>query len=245
MTNHGLNTFGDIRTAWGGTPNIFNQILEVANTGQLTDAERKKIIKREVLKNLETTRPADFEAMVRFRKTFPAEFNTAAPDGVSRPMWDATKASIYMQATNADNVASIKENGLDPSHGGQDNGAAKTQSVAAVQDQNVEEAKGKAYVTKFPTEAKRYYTTGQSQIILLYICDVCEETNTLKLDPDSQTGLYFTSPATGKAVADRAGANSLFERAIIGRARDLPNPETLTPEQVTAFVTAVLNKLVS
>ena len=246
MTTHNLGAqFAGIRTDWGGEPNIFNQILTVANTGQqLTDDERKKIIKREVLKELETTRPDDFKAMLTFRKTFPAGFNTAPADQ-SQELWDATKASIFMQATNADNVASIKENGLDPRRGGQANGAAQTQSVTAVQAQNVAEARGKAYVTKMPAEAKGYYNKdGSSRMILLYICDECGDTATLKLDPDSQTGLYFTSAEPGKMVADRAGANDLFKLAIQRRAKGLPNPSKLSDADVNAFVTAVLDYLV-
>jgi hypothetical protein len=96
----------------------------------------------------------------------------------------------------------IRESGLDPNWGGTETGFAKTRSLAGEIDDNVAGAKNKSYITRSYAEAKQYAKDGGDKTIVRILVPASQRAK-LKVDPDSQKGVYTEEKLLGVDLPDR------------------------------------------
>lgn len=99
-------------------------------------------------------------------------------------VYDAYLRLLFYHATKAG--PDVRAEGLNPARGGK-GGYAEGRSLASKRAENVAAAKGKIYVTRKYSEAKQYQK-GEGEILRVLI-PVAQQ-GSLKVDPDSQFGLY-------------------------------------------------------
>lgn len=175
-------------------------------------AVQNKVVDRAIFVTLKTNHKPIYEQMRAFRMTWEPELDFTTVHATYRKFIREVTPSIYLHVTAKTNAASILASGLKPANGGGDTGISQT-SVAAVRALNVEASTGKSFVTRSDAEVRDYYG-GTKQVLMIYICHVCEDYTHLHLDPDSQHGLYYTSvgwgAGVGKAVASKTAGNEKF-----------------------------------
>jgi hypothetical protein len=213
---------GDARDTLRGDdqfiPSVLQTVNAVAGIDDLDDAAVNKLVDRAIYAYLKESQNDLFEQMRTFRMTWEPALDIDSAHATYRTFIRLVSPSIYLHVTHGDNVASILENGLKPNNGGQQNGISQG-SVAAVRDLNVDEARGKSYVTRSDAEVGQYYGAGK-QVLMIWICNVCGDDAHLHLDPDSQHGLFYTKTSLGKGVSSKTEANAEFLRAVRGVIRE-------------------------
>jgi hypothetical protein len=96
----------------------------------------------------------------------------------------------------------IRASGLDPNWGGTATGFATTRSLAGEIDDNVAGAKNKSYITRSYAEAKQYAKDAGDKAIVRILVPASQRAK-LKVDPDSQKGVYTEEKLLGVDLPDR------------------------------------------
>jgi len=203
-----------LRDAVAFIPAVLAIVNAVDGIDDATAAVQNKVVDRAIFVTLKASFAAIYGKMRAFRMTWEPALDFATAPATYREFIKKVAPSIYLHVTVKTNAASVLANGLKPSNGGGDTGISQG-SVAAVRALNVEAAAGKSYVTRSDAEVRDYYgNAGTKQVLMIYICHVCEDWKYLYLDPDSQHGLYYVqagwTAGLGKAVATKTAGNEKF-----------------------------------
>jgi hypothetical protein len=91
----------------------------------------------------------------------------------------------------------VRASGLDPDFGGKTGGISDERSLGARRAHNLEQSRGKSFVTRKYSEARQYQEAGGD--ILQLLIPKAQQAK-LKVDPDSMFGLYFQNDADFKVI---------------------------------------------
>jgi len=232
-----------VTATFHGDDDFDTAVLDIVNAIAGIDDEvvavQNKQVDRAIFITLKESYAAIYQQMRKFRLTWEPALNFADADVTYREFIRIVSPSIYLHVTLKTNAAGVLDSGLKPANGGAGTGISQG-SVAAVRALNVAEAAGKSYVTRSDSEIRDYYgNLGTKQVLMIYICHVCEDEKHLHIDPDSQHGLYYVhegwQAGVGKAVASKTAANDQFIAYVqnLVRAADADLREAFDADQDT------------
>jgi hypothetical protein len=116
-------------------------------------------------------------------------------------VYEAYERLLFYHATQSS--AEVRATGsLDPSFGGGDTGYSNTRSLAGQKAANVAASKRKIFVSRKISEARQYAAESGSRAILRVLIPTSQQAG-LKVDPDSQFGLYIEEELKGLDTPDR------------------------------------------